>query len=112
MSILDITSFIIHSSPGKASKNGGFTASTFIYWSRFGVAVLAALLCYFLQLKGSSGLSMAAFIYLLTVIVVRRLYYSVKELQTGRKTVMLGLGTYIFTWATIWIFLYTLRPYP
>ncbi|MEM3005067.1 MAG: hypothetical protein QXO25_05135 [Candidatus Bathyarchaeia archaeon] len=110
MSILDITSFI-HSSPGKTSKTAHFTPSTLIYWSRFGMAVLAALLCYLLQLKGSSGLSLAAFIYLLSVIVVRRLYYGVKELQTGHKTVMLGLGTYIFTWATIWIFLYTLRPY-
>jgi len=75
------------------------------------LGVLAALLCYGLQLKGSTGISLAAFLYLLTLIVVRRLYYGAKELQTGHKTVILGLGTYIFTWATIWIFLYTIRPY-
>jgi len=71
------------------------------------MGVLAALLCYGLQLRGSTGLSVAAFLYLLTVIFVRRHYYGSKELQTGHKTVILGLGTYIFTWATIWIFLYT-----
>lgn len=54
---------------------------------------------------------MATFLYLLSIMVVRRLYVSEKSLQTGGKTVILGLGTYIFAWAAIWIFLYTLMPY-
>jgi hypothetical protein len=75
------------------------------------LGILAALLSYGLHLKGSSGLTVAAFLYLLSIMVVRRLYFSEKSLQTGNKTVILGLGTYIFAWAAIWIFLYTLMPY-
>jgi hypothetical protein len=75
------------------------------------LGIFAALLSYGLHLKDESGLTMAVFLYLLSIMVVRRLYFSEKSLQTGHKTVILGLGTYIFTWAAIWIFLYTLMPY-
>ena len=69
------------------------------------------MLSYVLHLKGSAGLTLAALLYLLSIMVVRRVYFNEKSLQTGGKTVILGLGTYIFAWASIWIFLYTLMPY-
>jgi len=49
---------------------------------------------------------------LLTIMSVKSLlHYGEKELQTGHKAVTLGLGTYILTWAALWILIYTLIPY-
>jgi len=107
-----MTSFISQSSGRPKVKAQRHTPSTIVYWLRFGVAILAALLCYGLQLKGSSGVTLAAFLYLLTIMSVKSLlHYGEKELQTGHKAVTLGLGTYILTWAALWILIYTLIPY-
>jgi hypothetical protein len=110
MSILDMISFISQSSR-KTPKTQQYGPSTVVYWSRFALGVVAGLLCYLLQLKGSIGITVAALLYLLSITVVRRRYYDRPELQTGHKAVMLGVGTYVFTWAALWIFLYTLNPY-
>ncbi|MBS7650778.1 MAG: hypothetical protein QXL25_06480 [Candidatus Bathyarchaeia archaeon] len=110
MSTLVVTSFIFQT-PSKFAIRS-FTPSSLVYWSRFGLAVLTAFLCYILQLRGSNGLALAALIYLLSVIVFKNiLRYGEVELQGKYKVTILGLGTYIFTWAAIWILLYTLNPY-
>lgn len=106
-----MTSFILQSSGKTSVKTGRFAPSAYVYWSRFGLGVIVALLCYFLQLKGSTGVSLAAFIYLLSVILVKRFTYMRKGFESGGKTVILGAGTYIFTWAGLWILLYSLIPY-
>ncbi|MGQ9542558.1 MAG: hypothetical protein ACUVTM_00505 [Candidatus Bathyarchaeia archaeon] len=112
MSTLVITSFITQSPPKLGIGKSHFTPSSLVYWSRFGLAILAALLCYILQLRGSNGLMLAASIYILSIVLFKNiLRYGEGDLQGRHKVTILGLGTYIFTWAAVWILLYTLNPY-
>lgn len=92
-------------------KLARYPVTSVVYWSRFGLGILAALLCYILRLRDTTGIIFAAFIYLLSVIVIKNLRYGEEELQVGRKRLTLGVGTYIFTWVFVWIFLYTLWTY-
>jgi len=51
-------------------------------------------------------------IYILSYLFVRYvLHYGEGELKGKYKSVMLGLGTYVFVWAASWVLLYTLFPY-
>jgi hypothetical protein len=52
----------------------------------------------------------AAIIYVLSVITIP-LIYDAEDLGGKYRFLMLGLGTYVFVWAMIWIALYTLYPY-
>lgn len=89
-----------------------FKPTTFVYWFRFGLAIFAGVLCYFLQIKGSIGLVLMAMIYAFSYGVVRGVFrFSEEELKGKYRRVILGLGTYIFIWALTWILLYTLKPY-
>jgi hypothetical protein len=92
----------------KGAKVARYPVTSVVYWSRFGLGILAALLCYILRLRDTTGIIFAAFLYMLSVIVIKNLRYGEEELQVGRKRLTLGVGTYIFTWAFVWIFLYTL----
>jgi len=110
---LDKTSFTSSKPPvpplQKAKK---LKPSTIVYWSRFGLAVLAALICFLLQLKENRGIAAAAALYILSYMVVRyALNYGEEELKGKYKAATLGLGTYIFVWAAFWIIFYTLSPY-
>ncbi|WP_455278094.1 hypothetical protein [[Eubacterium] cellulosolvens] len=95
----------------KGTKVARYPVTSVVYWSRFGLGILAALLCYILRLRDTTGIIFAAFLYMLSVIVIKNLRYGEEELQVGRKRLTLGVGTYIFTWAFVWIFLYTLWTY-
>ena len=86
--------------------------TTIVYWFRFSLAILAGVLCYFLQIKGSMGLVLMATIYAISYGVVKGVFhFSEEELKGKYRRVILGLGTYIFIWALTWILLYTLKPY-
>jgi len=51
-------------------------------------------------------------IYVLSYLFVRYvLRYGEVELKGKYKSVMLGLGTYVFVWASSWVLLYTLFSY-
>ena len=86
--------------------------TTVVYWFRFALGIFAGVLCYILRVKGLNGIFLMAMIYIISYGVVRGGFrYGDKELKGRRRRVILGLGTYIFLWALIWILLYTLKPY-
>jgi hypothetical protein len=63
-----------------------------------------------LNLRGSDGIFMAIIIYMISYIVFKNFFkYGEAELKGKHKLVTLGAGTYIFVWAALWIFLYTLE---
>jgi hypothetical protein len=95
----------------KDTKAGRYPVTSVVYWSRFGLAIIAGLLCYILRLRDTTGIIFGIFLYMLSVIVIKNLRYGEKELQDGRKIITLGIGTYIFTWAFVWTLLYTFWTY-
>ena len=86
--------------------------STIVYWFRFALGALAAVLLMALKMFGYVGIIIMVAVYLFSYLVVRYvLKYGETELKGKHKAVTLGVGTYIFIWAAMWIFLYTLYPY-
>jgi len=84
--------------------------SSKIYWTRFSLGIIAALICFALNIRGSDGIFMAIIIYMFSYIIFKNIFrYGEKELKGKHKLVTLGAGTYIFTWAALWILLYTLE---
>ena len=84
-----------------------------VYWTRFALGIVAGVLCHLLKMKGSDGISLMVLIYLSSYFMVKYGWrYTEEELKGRNKSVLLGVGTYIFLWAATWIFLYTLYPYP
>jgi len=86
------------------------TPGTIIYWTRFVLALLTGLLDYRLQLHGFEGILIAAAIYAVSCAWVR-FVHTEAELGGKHKFLSIGVGTYVFTWAAVWVFLYTLWRY-
>jgi len=87
--------------------------SGIVYWLRFVLALVAGGLCFALRLAGTEGLWVAIIVFLVSYLAVKYGFkYADKELKGKNKRVMIGIGTYIFIWAMVWILLYTLFPYP
>jgi len=80
--------------------------SEIVYWTRFGLATLSAILCAILKLS-AEGLAVGIVIYLISYLLAR---YAIKpDVTLGRHEIyLLGLGTYFATWFTLWILIYTL----
>ncbi len=86
--------------------------STIVYWFRFALGGIAAILLITIQAKGEIGIAVMIAVYVFSYLVVRYgLRYSQADLKGKNKAVTLGVGTYIFTWAALWVLLYTLYPY-
>ncbi|MCW4032089.1 MAG: hypothetical protein NWF08_01700 [Candidatus Bathyarchaeota archaeon] len=89
-----------------------FGPSNIVYWSRFFLGIIAALVCFTFKLKGASGINVLLIFYMISYIVFRNiLHYGEEELKGKHKVLTLGVGTCIFIWAALWILLYTLYPY-
>ena len=87
--------------------------SSMVYWLRFALALFTGILCFSLRMRGMEGFSMMIFMYIISYLLVKHWFkYGQKELKGKNMAVMVGIGTYIFTWAAMWILLYTLMPYP
>lgn len=76
------------------------------------LAIVAALICFALRLKGEMGIAAAFVIYAASFLAFRYgLKYSEEQLKGKYRSASLGSGTFIFVWAAIWILLFTLSPY-
>jgi len=76
------------------------------------LAILSALICFVLRLKGDAGVAVALAVYVASYFLIRYgLKYGEVELKGKQRAVMLGSGTFVFVWAAIWILLFTLHPY-
>lgn len=88
------------------------TPSSIVYWLRFVLAIVAGFLSFFLKTSGTEGFWIMIIIFLFSYFIVKYgLKYGEKELKGKNKTVMIGIGTYIFIWALVWILLNTLYTY-
>jgi len=86
--------------------------SSVVYWFRFALGAALAALLMVLKLKGTLGVTLMVAVYIVSYLMVRYgLKYGEVELKGRHKVATLGIGTYIFTWAVVWILLYTLYPY-
>jgi hypothetical protein len=87
--------------------------SSVVYWFRFMLGIIVGVVCFMFRMQGMEGVSTMVLVYILSYLVVKHGFrYGEKELKGKYKTVMVGIGTYIFTWAATWILLYSLNPYP
>lgn len=77
-----------------------------VYWMRFGLSIFSAILCAFLR-SNVEGLGVGVAIYLISYLLARHVVKP--EVNLGKYEIyLLGLGTYFFTWVTLWILLHTL----
>jgi hypothetical protein len=91
---------------------GKIRPSTIVYWFRFALGALIAVTFMGLEVKGTIGIVIMVVVYVISYMIVRHgLKYGETELKGKHKAATLGIGTYIFTWAIVWILLYTLYPY-
>lgn len=76
------------------------------------MAMVAALICFVLRLKGEVGIAVAFVIYVSSYFLFRYGFkYGEGQLKGKYRSVSLGSGTFIFVWAAVWILLFTLSPY-
>ena len=86
--------------------------TTIVYWFRFALGALIAVILMALEIKGTTGMVLMIVVYIISYLIVKHgLKYGETELKGKHKAATLGVGTYIFAWAVIWILLYTLYPY-
>jgi len=96
----------------RVKASGRVRPSTIVYWFRFALGATTALLLIALQVKGSIGIVAMIVVYVFSYLIVRYgLRYSETDLKGKNKAITLGIGTYIFSWAIVWVLLYTLYPY-
>jgi len=81
--------------------------ASLLYWTRIGTAILAALLCQFLNLTESTGLILCMMVYVGTSMFFE---YGLKPKTNGskgRKVWTTGIGTYYILWIMVWTLLNT-----
>jgi len=96
----------------KPKLQRGIRPSTIVYWFRLALGAMIAVVLMMLEIKGTMGIVLMVVVYIISYLTVRNgLKYGETELKGKHKAATLGVGTYIFTWAIVWILLYTLYPY-
>lgn len=82
-----------------------------IYWSRFGLGIIAGIICGVLGLVWNlgflNGLSIGIVFYILTNYVLRRRYITKVE-KGASKVFSMGIGTYFLMWVITWVLLYSI----
>lgn len=79
-----------------------------IYWTRFLVAIVAAITCAGFGQTGLSGIALGVSFYIISYILVRYVLNIEPEEVGGTRTLYSkGIGTYLFTWITLWTIIHT-----
>ena len=86
-----------------------------IYWTRFGLAILAGILSTYITLlfgeRGVTtilnGLTIALILYLLTYYAVYKPMFR-NKVEKQSKLMTQGIGIYFFAWLVFWILTYTI----
>ncbi|MEM3955837.1 MAG: hypothetical protein QW424_03685 [Candidatus Bathyarchaeia archaeon] len=81
-----------------------------IYWIKFGLGILAAILCMILRVDNILfGIMISILIYMVGDKILKQIFIAkVSNLSAITKT---GISIYFMSWAFFWILLYTLFPY-
>jgi hypothetical protein len=86
-----------------------------IYWTRFGLAIIAGLLSTYITLlfgeRGVTtilnGLTIALIVYLLAYYLVYKPVFK-NKVEKQSKLMTQAIGIYFFTWLVFWILTYTI----
>ena len=79
-----------------------------VYWTRFALAIVAAVVSFASRL-GLVGLLIGALVYALSFPVMI-LVFHIRWTGNGHPFYTLGLGSYVFLWLTLWTLLNTFFP--
>lgn len=87
---------------------------TVIYWTRFGLGVVAALLSTFLgnltqDFTLLNGMTVALLIYIVTYYVYKTIFLS--KVEKPSKIFTTGVGAYFLSWLVLWTLFNTLLNY-
>ncbi len=85
-----------------------------IYWSRFGLAILAAAVSTFVTLSFGergintflNGITIALLVYLLSYYAFKAVFK--EKVEKTSKIMTMGIGIYFFTWLVAWVLMYTI----
>jgi len=80
-----------------------------IYWTRFLSAIFAAIICSVSGQTDFIGVTIGISCYIISFAIIRFVLHISPEELGDKKTIYIkGIGTYFFTWVTVWTILYTL----
>ncbi|MEM2868162.1 MAG: hypothetical protein QXR84_06750 [Candidatus Bathyarchaeia archaeon] len=81
-----------------------------IYWIKFGLGILAAILCMIMRVDNILfGIMISILIYIVGDKILKQIFITkVSNLSAITKT---GISVYFMSWVFFWILLYTLFPY-
>lgn len=104
---VDIRNYSRHKSLEAENK---MKPPTIIYWSRFLLGVVAALICAFLSGPDPSfnilnGISIALLVYIVTYYVYKSIYQM--KFEKRSKILTTGVGAYFLAWIVMWTLFYT-----
>ena len=87
------------------------TPADTVYWTKFLLGVVAAVLCAILNLIEIYGLVFGVALYFASYILYHYIL-KIDETISSRRLYTIGIGAYFLTWITLWGILNTLRYYP
>ena len=80
---------------------------TVVYWSRFSLGIIAALLCALLGLNSFlNGISFGILFYILTYYILKRLFAA--QVEKPSELFKMGIGAYFLSWIVAWVLFYTI----
>jgi len=80
---------------------------TLVYWSRVGLGIIAALVCFLLRLDSFlSGLSLGILFYILTYYILKRQFLA--KVEKTAELFKMGIGAYFLSWIVMWSLFFTL----
>jgi len=84
---------------------------TLIYWTRFLLGVVAALICALLSapqigLGLLNGVSIALLVYIISYYVYKPLF--LPKVEKVSKVFTTGVGAYFLSWIVMWVLFYTI----
>jgi len=84
---------------------------TIVYWTRFSLGVVAALICAFLSTPQSgfnifNGATIALLIYIITYYIYKARFLT--KVEKPSKLLSTGVGAYFLSWLVMWVLFYTI----
>jgi hypothetical protein len=78
-----------------------------IYWSKACLGIVTALLCMIFRINDFlTGLSLGIIVFLLSDIILRRLF--IVKVEDPRKILTTGIGAFFLVWIVSWVLFYSL----
>ncbi len=90
--------------------------TTIIYWSRFGLGITTALICYALRLAWDTsiyGFFLGIDVFIITYFAFRYLFRGrMGEIGETRRLLTIGIGAFFLSWIMFWGLFYSILGAP